>query len=230
MEIDNKILEGEKRINKDNLNKIANDLILQREKEILIEKEKEQKRQKEVENNKSELSLSKSKNSNIKNSKISKMSSHSKLININNNSSNINKAKSNRNKSSSLIEKNSKEKDEISNSIHYNAGNSIYSDNGTLNNNLINNNPNSNSNENFKNNLIKICSPKNKRDSNIIHNFKIGKDSSSKFITTNKKYKYNNSCPNLLSNHHNIKNNIKEIEKSKSEIKTRDNTYIENIN
>ena len=231
MEIYNKIFEGEKRINKDNLNKIANDIILQREKEILIEKEKEQKRQKEVENIKSELSFSKSKNSNIKNSKISKISSHSKLININYNSGNINKDKSNKNKSSSLIEKNSKEKDEISNSIHYNAGNSIYSDNGTLlNNNLISINPNSNSNENFKNNLIKICSPKNKRDSNIIHNFKIGKDSSSKFITTNKKYKYNNSCPNLLSNHHNIKNNIKEIEKSKSEIKTRDNSYIENIN
>ena len=34
-EIDNKILEGEKRIDKDKLNKIANDLILQREKEIL---------------------------------------------------------------------------------------------------------------------------------------------------------------------------------------------------
>ena len=129
-----------------------------------------------------------------------------------------------------------KEKDDISNSIHFNAGNSICSDNGTLNNNnnQINNNTNIISNEIIKNN-----SKSSSLDSNAIHDIKVNKERNKKFVEINNSNNNYNSCkinkkkstPNLhLSNNYkNINNSkLKEFEKSKSEIKTRDNSYTEN--
>ena len=215
-EIDKMILEGEKKINKDKLNKIAIDLILQREKEILIEKEKEKEKiqQKELENAKSEVSGDKNKNSNIKNSKNSLNSSH-KIVHIKNNNTSTSFYNIKWYKRNSLTtNKNNKEKDEISNSIHFNAANSVYSDNGTLNNNFISNNFNSLHNDNHKN-MIKIVSTKNNKD----------------FIKINiNKSNKNSSSPNLILNndYKKINNDKKEVEKSKSEIKTRDNSCGEN--
>ena len=227
IEIDKKILEGEKKINKDKLNKIANDLILDREKSILIEKEKEKRQQKE--SSKSELSGDK--NSNLKNSKDSVKSCHNKISNRKNNALDIyynaksyDKKKPN---SNFFNDKNNKEKDEISNSIHFNPGNSIYSDEGTLNHHLLNNNRNSLINISNKN----LTNNKNKGESNLISSIKLNKGNI-KTVHNNKKYNnissHNSSpnCPNLNLNKefNNLNNNLKEIEKSKSEIKTRDNS------
>ena len=219
-EIDKMILEGEKKIDKEKLNKIANDLILQREKEILLEKEKEKEKEKmqrkELESSKSELSGDKNKNSNFKNIKNS-LTSSNKLTKIKNNNTlnSFQNIKIPKRKSLTNNKNINKEKDEISNSIQFNIGNSVYSDNGTLNNNILTNNININNtqNENNKKKIIKIVSTKSNKK-----NFK---------NTSNKHFR----SPNLILNNEYkeiYKNKKDSIEKSKSEIKTRDNSYGEN--
>ena len=198
LQIDEKILEGEKRINLGKLYVIANELIQEREREKKKEEEESKKNENEKNEYRSDIVSEKKKYSTSKHSKFS-------LISINNNKlfhRGINKSISlNDNNLIKDMASNSNQKE---NTSHISSDNQIYFNklNDMNNNNIfyINNNINKINFINFNNKSIQI------KDKDI-----------------NNKNKKNNSSPNLINNSNNL--GIQNLDKNKNEVKTKENSY-----
>ena len=209
-DIDNIILEGEKKINKNKLIKKAEEIIIQKEKEQKIENDKIVKFNiNKTYNNKND----KNKNKLFGNNNEF-ISENNKLFKFNRNISVTN------NKIKSNYKYNILKKDEISNVSPFLLRSLEYNDNEIILNNILKN-KNTNTKTNIKN-INKSSISKNDGDRNTTQ--------TSKIINKNNNNK-NKSCPNLYSHFNKNKINCeKKIKKCKSENKILHNNISKSSN